>query len=374
MQTINARYQLEQKIGEGGMGEVHLATDRLTSQKIALKQVRIPLAELSWLSKSSAHQTINDLRLGLAREFQILATLRHPHIISVLDYRFDSDSMPFYTMEFLANAKTILEAAAPLKLEGKLDLVRQMLQALTYLHRRQVMHRDLKPNNILVSNNQVKLVDFGLSSHKGQNGTSSGTLLYMAPEMLRNLGETFVEATDLYSVGIILYQLFAGKHPYDTDSPKFANQVLHDPPDISELNAEEPLAAFVARLLAKTPAERYPDAQTCLVAFEEALGKVSPSETHAIRESYLQAASFIGREKELSWLSSFLKKTKEEGSRCCLLGGESGVGKSPLIGRVPRPRHCRRVGGLVSSNIGGGNPLSRLARYFASSHPRHRIE
>src|SRR4051812_3770864 len=165
---IGKRYQLLDKLGAGGMGVVYRATDRLTGQTVALKQV-IPsnidpkTAPTIYLGEESSFQ------LALAQEFRTLASLRHPNIISVLDYGFDHNRQPYFTMDLLENAVPIVEAAATLPLLQKIDLMIQMLQALTYLHRRAILHLDLKPANVMVTGGQVKVLDFGLSTSRGEH-------------------------------------------------------------------------------------------------------------------------------------------------------------------------------------------------------------
>src|SRR5262249_42494050 len=145
------------------------------------------------------------LRLTLAREFRVLASLRHPNIISVLDYGFDDDLSPYFTMELLEGAESIMKAGASLSTDGKIDLLAQTLQALAYLHRRGVIHRDLKPGNVMVVGGRVKVLDFGVSTLRARDGEGGrvlvGTLPYMAPELL--LGEAASEASDLYAIGTI---------------------------------------------------------------------------------------------------------------------------------------------------------------------------
>jgi serine/threonine protein kinase len=178
------------------------------------------------------------LRLTLAREFHLLASLRHPNIISVLDYGFDDERSPYFTMELLEGAETILTAGARRPFEGRIDLLSQMLQALAYLHRRGVIHRDLKPGNVMVVGDQVKVLDFGVSTVRaGRPERGSfivGTLAYMAPELL--LGAQANEASDLYAVGVIAYELFAGRHPFDlTNLFRLRDDVMHKAPDLSTL-------------------------------------------------------------------------------------------------------------------------------------------
>ncbi|HLY28295.1 MAG TPA: serine/threonine-protein kinase, partial [Aggregatilineales bacterium] len=209
---INERYLIQNPIGKGGMGIVYRATDRLSGQNIALKQVIDPAAD-SVLSSTS--RSI-DKRLALAQEFQLLASLRHPHIISVLDYGFDAQRLPYFTMDLLENPVTVTEYCLDLSTDGKLQALVDILQALKYLHRRGILHRDLKPANILVANGQLKVLDFGLAivheQHQGDKTSTSGTLAYMAPELLT--GNSASESSDLYAVGVVAYELFSGRHPF----------------------------------------------------------------------------------------------------------------------------------------------------------------
>lgn len=158
---LRNRYQILNRLGQGGMGEVFAARDRLTQQLIALKRVSLPGAPGSALSPGlagAARATQPELgaaavarpqaaaqlrqRLALAQEFRTLAALRHPNIISVLDYGFDETQQPFYTMELLLSPQTILEAGREASQEARLRLIAQLLRALAYLHRHGILHRD----------------------------------------------------------------------------------------------------------------------------------------------------------------------------------------------------------------------------------------
>jgi serine/threonine protein kinase/tetratricopeptide (TPR) repeat protein len=394
------RYELGTKLGAGGMGEVYRATDRLTGHTIALKRVTLSTDDLMFNTRSAT----TDVRAALAHEFQLLASLRHPHIISVLDYGFaghngnrNDQRWPFFTMTLLEEARPLDLAGERLDISRQVDLLVQLLQALDYLHRRGILHRDLKPGNVLVDETgAVRVLDFGLAARYEQATSISGTPAYIAPEILRSAKAT--AASDLYAVGVLAYQLFTGKHPFESESlTELIRNVLQMEPDLDllgaaltgaplparsesasmedapttsleatqveievdlpegspadpistgELRALHPLVPIVVRLLAKDPAERYDDARTVIADLCSATGRPLPEESVAIRESFLQAARFVGREQELGQLVAALEHLSadngQEGPRggAFLIGGESGVGKSRLMNEA-------RIRGMV---------------------------
>lgn len=400
------RYILHEQLGAGGMGAVYRATDPLTGKQVALKRVMAPTTQLEF---RSMHDGI-DLRLALTQEFQTLASLRHPNIISVLDYGFDELGQPYFTMNLLENPRNILEAGLGRSVSEKVMLLVQMLQALAYLHRRGILHRDLKPANVLVADGVVKLLDFGLSAKREQGGSIAGTLAYMAPEILRSKPPT--EAADLYALGMIGYELLVGRHPYDTgnmmrlfkdilgteadltplldlpidsDIPRYRHELTEDdlklpdtdvalptadlePDPEMETNPdpayrttklalpenlgddakrstialpqqviqrpEHQLFYILGRLLAKEPEQRYPNAREAIVVLCNAIGQPVPKDSGAIRESYLHAATFVGRDREMQGMEQALQNALHGEGSAWLIGGESGVGKSRLLNEI----------------------------------------
>ncbi|HSP80192.1 MAG TPA: protein kinase, partial [Myxococcaceae bacterium] len=326
---VGRRYQLLEHIGDGGMGAVYRALDRLSGRRVALKRVSTRRAP-------SIPDGSTDQRLALAREFQILTSLRHPHILSVLDYGFDQEHQPFLVSELQERAQDFLEAARGVELPAQVELLVQMLQALAYLHRRKIIHCDLKPANILVVGGNVKVLDFGLSvvgRPEGDEPSGGGTPAYLAPEVLRGAAPT--PASDLYAVGVMAYELLAGRHPFDTSSrAALLRGVLGRAPDLSALRGGPRLAQVVGQLLAKEPSARYEHATDVIAALSSAMERPLTLETAATRESFLQAAQLVGRQQELAQLQAELMGALQGRGSAWLVGGESGVGKSRLLNEM----------------------------------------
>lgn len=330
---VSKRYLVHHLLGQGGMGVVYSATDRLTGDFVALKQVTAPP---DFMTDTPSD---NDFEVALSNEFRTLASLRHPNIISVLDYGFE-EKQPYFTMELLQSPRTILAASKDTPFEIRVNLLLELLQALVYLHRRGVLHRDLKPGNILVTQRQaVKVLDFGLSvagaySRSNIQEKAAGTLAYMAPELFTE--EHASIASDLYAVGVIACEVLAGRHPFNQKNVALLiNSILSTPPDLSGLDGA--VYTVVERLLAKDPCERYGSASEVIAALCQATNQPVPVESSAIRESFLQAAKFVGRDQELAELKAVLSatvKAEQVGNgtvpKAWLIGGESGVGKTRL--------------------------------------------
>lgn len=330
-QVIGKRYRLLEKIGEGGMGIVYRAQDRLSNQIVALKRVNVSIGGGTTPITTSVNSSRN-YRIALGQEFKTLSSLRHPHIISVLDYGFD-DNHPFFTMEMLHDPQTILTAGKNASVPQKVNLLLQTLQALLYLHRRGIIHRDLKPDNVLVVDGQVKVLDFGLAAAREQikeDDAVVGTLVYLAPEVLQGFNAS--ESSDLYAVGMMGYELFAGKYPFKTENiTQLIQDIVHETPDVWSLALDENLAEALGRMLAKHPEDRFQSAAELIRHYTALTGRSILKESSNIRESFLQAARFIGREDELNQLGDALKQMEAGSGSLWIIGGESGVGKSRLL-------------------------------------------
>ncbi len=306
------RYQLHESLGMGGMGTVYRALDRVAGRDVALKRVQ------------PADNMPLNARVALTQEFRLLASLHHPHIISVLDYGFEPDGTPYYTMDYLESPVPLTAATLDV-----VELLLQFLQALAYIHRRGIVHRDLKPGNVLVTNGLVKVLDFGLALEAGQRGDPSGTLAYMAPEVLQ--GSAALPASDLYAFGVMAYEMLIGRHPFQAET---ANQLIEDvmyrEPDLTPLVAQ-PARDILKWLLVKQPSLRYASASAVMEDLCRAFDLPVPVESVAIRESFLESARFVGRSDELSQLTDAMSASHTGQGSLWLIGGESGVGKSRLV-------------------------------------------
>ncbi|HLA44860.1 MAG TPA: serine/threonine-protein kinase, partial [Aggregatilineales bacterium] len=342
-QTIDRRYILDRQLGKGGMGAVYEAFDRLSGETVALKLVLSPPGDLDFASKGGGL----DLNMALAQEFKTLASLRHPNIISVLNYGFDKTNRPYFTMDLLDNALSPARAVWGKPDAYKVDMLIQILQALSYLHRRDIIHRDLKPANVRVVKEQVKVLDFGLSTLKSKQQEEDsdkivGTIEYMAPELLRQHPPSI--ETDLYAVGVVGWELFTGEYLFDaTDIRKVAQEIFHKIPDPAEVGNDR-VGLVLARLLSKEPENRYRSADETIAALCAAIDIPLPPESVAIRESFLQAATLVGREREIDLFSEKLQEARAGRGSGWLIAGESGVGKSRLLDEI-------RVRALVDGAI-----------------------
>jgi tetratricopeptide (TPR) repeat protein len=329
---VNHRYRLHQVLGAGGMGIVYRATDVLHGEDIVLK--RVIRSDHANISQSQSL----DARLSLIHEFKMLASLRHPHIIGVLDFGFDADQLPrtpYYTMRLLRDAQTIVEAGLDLSQTQRTQLLLDALQALEYLHQRKILHRDIKPHNLLVELDgdawRVQLLDFGLSQfdEDGDSTEIKGTLTYMAPELLR--GQKPSPASDIYAMGMIAYEMLTGTYPFNQNNmTTLIQEILHTAVDL-DVFEEERVRDLFDRWLTKDPQARFQDVRSLMVDFCQAFNVRLPVESEELRDSMLQTGRFVGRDDDLMQLTTALKRAMQRQGSLWLVGGESGVGKSRLV-------------------------------------------
>ncbi|MBT2455966.1 serine/threonine-protein kinase [Streptomyces sp. ISL-86] len=267
---LGDRYTLAERIGGGGMGEVWRADDGVLRRQVAVK-VLLPalLDDPAFAAR-------------FRREATVLASLSHPGIVDVHDYGespIDSGEQVAYIVMELIEGRPLNEVRAqsgPLPVEQALDIAGQALEALHTAHLRGVTHRDIKPSNLmLAADGRVTVTDFGIarSSAASTGITDShsvlGTALYMAPEQAEGLGA--IAASDLYSMGVVCYELLTGETPFTGESVvEIALKHVREPAPELPAAFPEPVRAFVARALAKKPEERYADASVMAAAARRA--------------------------------------------------------------------------------------------------------
>ena len=258
---MNDRYEMQQRIGRGGMADVYLARDILLDRLVAIKVLFPEFAtDPAFVER-------------FRREAQSAGNLNHPNIVSVYDWG-RSNNTYFMAMEYVPG-RTLAEALADV---GQINATKaaevgiEVAAALSFAHRNNVVHRDIKPGNILIgSNGQLKVADFGIARALGsaadsnltQVGAVMGTAAYLSPEQAQ--GGQPDPRSDLYSLGIVLYEMVAGHPPFSGDNPvSIAYKQVHDSPQpLNQIAGDVPRAfeAIVARLLAKDPGTRYPTAE-----------------------------------------------------------------------------------------------------------------
>jgi tetratricopeptide (TPR) repeat protein len=254
METFG-RYQLQEKLGQGGMGVVYRAFDSVLQRIVALKLVLSP------------EDLDPDMRERFFREARAAGHLTHKNIVTIYDLG-EHDGKPYLAMEYLEGEDLQRRLARPEKmsLARRLDLATEICQGVEYAHSHGVIHRDIKPANIYITEDGgAKILDFGLArlitSQLTKSNMLMGTLNYMAPEQVR--GERADQRSDVFSVGVVLYELLAGRKAFDGDSvASTLYKILQEAPEpLWKIDPALPLelTQIVERALAKLRDERYPD-------------------------------------------------------------------------------------------------------------------
>ncbi|HYW58560.1 MAG TPA: protein kinase [Polaromonas sp.] len=270
------RYDIVRVLGKGAMGLVYEALDPNLDRRVAIKTIKV---------ENLSQEAAVEYEARFKTEARSAARLQHPNIVSVYDSD-RHDDMAYLVMEFIQgeDLKHHLDSGKLYSLEQSLGMVRELLSALAYAHRQNIVHRDVKPANLLIeASGRVKLTDFGVARIQDSGeatrtqGTMVGTLKYMSPEQVQGLP---VDArSDLFAAGIVLYQLLTGKRPFDgdTDFSIIQQIVSHSPVAPSAINALLPPAidAVVSRALAKKRDLRFASAEEFAQALQQASNQVS---------------------------------------------------------------------------------------------------
>ncbi|MXZ00838.1 protein kinase [Candidatus Poribacteria bacterium] len=330
---LDNKYQIQAHLGTGGMGEVYRVLDLEQGRECALKILNEMMDEQAVCRR-------------FHREFQVLSRFQHPRLVCTYTWGF-AEERPYFTMEYLPG-KTLEKIIADRALLGQFRaayffaLMQQIVEGLAYIHAQGAVHRDLKPSNIMVLETEegidTTILDLGLAKFRHlhsasitQTGATIGTAEYMSPEQGKGLWVD--HRSDLYSLGVILYEMLTGAPPFSGQNPVsvILKHIRESPPPMGEVNiaVSEQTQQVVLKLLAKESVDRYQSAEELVRALPS--GFVPPDYEQRDVPVKVMRPQFVGRESEMKTLRAMLKDVLVGEQRVVLISGESGVGKSRLV-------------------------------------------
>lgn len=282
-QVLNNRYELERPIGQGGMASVYRARDLRLGRAVAVKVLHPRYADDQEFIQRFDHEAMSAARLSA-----------HPHIVDVYDVGEDNN-LHYIVMELIEgeDLKWLIDREAPMGMNRALPLVEQVADGLEYAHQQGFVHRDIKPQNILLDRDgQAHITDFGIAKSRMSTavtrmGMTFGTADYLAPEQAQGFDVT--PQTDVYSLGIVLYEMLTGRLPFVGDSPMAVaiQQIQQPPPPPRQFNqAITPtLEGIVLNALSKDPQQRPPSARLFAMALRDVrLGRAQPTVPYASQQ------------------------------------------------------------------------------------------
>ena len=290
--TRLGRYEILDEIGKGAMGVVYLAKDPLIGRLVALKTFRI--------GYSVRDQELEQFRARFIREAQSAGILSHPNIVTVHDVVEEGeDGVAFIAMEYVrgTNLKMLLQGGVPLDLPFAAEILRQVAEALDYAHSKGVVHRDVKPANIIITaDNRVKITDFGIARLDSSNLTQEGQLLgtpnYMAPEQI--LGKDADHRSDIFSLGVVLYEMLTRHKPFQGENlTVVSHRIVYDPftpPEQFVRDLPGGVDKVLTRALEKDPGRRYQRAHEMAEDLDRIVG-VRPASAVVLDQSLNETQS-----------------------------------------------------------------------------------
>ena len=315
------------------MGEVYRVLDLEQGQDCALKILN------AMVDQKAVHRRFH-------REFQVLNRFQHPRLVSTFAWGF-AEERPYFTMEYLPG-KTLEKIIVDHALLGQFRtsyffvLMQQIVEGLAYIHAQGAVHRDLKPSNIMVLETEegieTTILDLGLAKFRHlhsvsitQTGATLGTAEYMSPEQGKGLWVD--HRSDLYSLGVILYEMFLGAPPFSGQNPVsvIMKHIRESPPPMVQAPAQT--QQIVLKLLAKEPVDRYQSAEEVVQALNGVASSsfvLSDDEQRDVHRKVMRP-QFVGRESEMKTLRTMLRDVQAGEQRVVLISGEAGVGKSRVV-------------------------------------------
>jgi hypothetical protein len=352
-----AAYQIEAVVGRGGMGVVYRATDPRLGRRVALKLIAPGLAQ------------DERFRKRFLRESQLAASLDHSNVVPVYEAG-EAGPHLYIAMRFVdgVDLRTLLAREGPLHPERALALIGQIADALDAAHARGLVHRDVKPVNILVTDESGRehcyLSDFGLSrtsdyeSGHGEPAHLSGTISYTAPEQITR--ETVTGQADLYSLACVLYECIAGHPPFERRRPMavLVAHVQEPPPSLPSFPALDPV---LTKALAKVPSERHPTCGEFVRVARAVVGELELPPELDFR------TPLVGREADLAWLRGAWRTAKRGRGHVVVLTGPRGIGKTRLAAELAREIRAQGGGLRYTSCLGTGDAARTALAATASA-------
>jgi len=353
---IQQRYQLSTELGQGGMGIVYQANDLLLERIVAVKV----------LSKTASTE---DRRQLLLAEAKAAAKLNHPNVVSVYDAG-EVSGVPYIVLEYI-EGQTLRDLGQP-SAEEVMTIAKDVCAALNHAHQNGIIHRDLKPENVMITDDdQVKLMDFGLARLSDRprltiDNALAGTINYLAPELI--IGKPATELSDLYALGVMLYELTAGRPPFDGDNLAVVlSNHLHapvTPPSAHHPSISSFLDALVLQLLEKDPENRPQSASEVLdqlTLISDPTFAAMPVASESPITSLLDRIAggrLIGRDDELAQSTALWLRALSGQAGLLLISGEPGIGKTRLAQAI-----------IAQARIGGSAVLNGGCYEFEATTP-----
>jgi hypothetical protein len=319
VELIAGRYQKIRELGGGGMAVVIEVLDTANGRRVALKRPR--------LEGSAAHRERNEELF--AREYHTLVQLSHPRIVQVYDYAVDAAG-PYYTMETLDGGDLV--SAMPIDYQRCCAIASDICSALSLLHSRKIVHRDVSPRNIRCTlDGLAKLIDFGAMTHMGPSKELVGTPVYCAPELVNM--QALDARTDLYSLGASLYYALTRHHPYPVRDfaslPNAWNFAIARPSELAP-NIPDALDTLILDLLQLAPEAR-PSNAAEVMARLSAISGSQPNQELLVAQAYLTTPVFVGRQRELARVGGKTIRVLRRRGAAVLIEGPRGSGRSRFL-------------------------------------------
>ncbi|MEW5807058.1 MAG: sigma 54-interacting transcriptional regulator [Acidobacteriota bacterium] len=330
---INNKYEIIELLGKGGMGTVYKTRDQITNSIIALKV----LSAIHFSRAALSH---------FEKEFTTLSQLVHPNLIKVFDFGVSRDlsedgtALPFFTMELVDGETIDRFFKRDINFDIFYNCIAQAAEGISYIHRKGLLHNDIKSSNIMITRGTgplplVKIMDFGLIERTVdvKREEVAGTVSYVAPEKLK-AGKAD-ERSDIYSLGVVLYEVAAGRLPFAGESPALITEahLREKPLPPSTFNREIPsaLEEMILKCLEKDPARRFQSSEALTLALHRISGFRIKTSREEIGKGYILSGGLVGRSHELEKLKTAFEHAREGKSGFILIDGEAGTGKTRLL-------------------------------------------